>query len=333
MRKLASTFVAVAASVALLAGCSGATGAEAGDNENSENSGNGQAAGFPVTVSHNAGETTIESKPESIVVFDMAALDTIDAIGAGDLVVGVPTQSVPTWLSDEDGIDYSQLESVGSLKEPDLEAIAKLNPDLVVLGARSAGFYEEISQHFTTVDASVPWDQDNYSERVVEMTNMLGKVTGKVEEAEKAGAEIAAKIEEYQDTAADKGTAMVLMTNAGEISLHGPKSRWAPIYDVFGFAPVQEEKADDGHKGQKISFETVQELNPDYIFVVDRDAAVGTTEAGTTAEKVLDNDLVASTKAAQNGNIVYLSPERWYIVMTGASNFVAELDEIAQAIK
>lgn len=331
MRKFASTFVAAAASVVLLAGCSGATGAESGDNETPEN--NGQTEGFPVTVSHNAGETTIESKPESIVVFDMAALDTIDAIGAGDLVVGVPTQSVPTWLSDDDGIDYSELEEVGSMKEPDLEAVAKLNPDLVVLGARSAGFYEEFSQHFTTVDASVPWDQDNYSERVVEMTNMLGQATGQVQEAEEAGAEISAKIEDYQDAATDQGTAMVLMTNGGEISLHGPKSRWAPIYDVFGFAPVQEENADDGHKGQKISFETVQELNPDYIFVVDRDAAVGTTEAGETAEKVLDNELVASTTAAQNDNIVYLSPERWYIVMTGASNFIAELDEIAEAIK
>lgn len=335
MRKLASTFVAVAASVALLAGCSGGNEAES---EPTEAPAGGEettatAEAFPVTVKHNAGETTIEAQPERIVVFDMAALDTIDTIGAGEAVVGVPTKSVPTWLKDDEGIDYSALESVGSLKEPDLEAIAKLNPDLVVLGARSAGMYEELSKTYTTVDASVPWDQDNYSERVAEVTKMLGEATGKVDEANEAADKIDAAIKEYKDTAKDKGKAMVIMTNAGEISMHGPQSRWAPIFDVFGFTPVEYEKADEGHKGQKISFETVQELNPDYIFVVDRDAAVGKTEAGVTAEQVMDNDLVKSTTAAKEGNIVYLTPERWYIVMTGASNFLVELQEIADAIK
>ncbi|MDO5048636.1 MAG: siderophore ABC transporter substrate-binding protein [Actinomycetaceae bacterium] len=329
MRKLASA-VALAATSALLAGCAGANGA-GGDIAEPETS--NEAGSFPVTLTHNAGETTVESQPQSIVVLDMAALDTLDAIGAGELVTGVPASDVPTWLSDDEGIDYTQLETVGTMKEPDLEAIAKLNPDLVVLGSRSASFYEEFSQYFTTIDASVPWDQDDYSKRVVDMVEMLGDATGQTEAADEAAANIGDKLAEYSDTAADKGTALVLMSNGGEISMHGPKSRWAPIYDVFGFEPVQDDKADEGHKGQKISFETVQELNPDYIFVVDRDAAVGNTEAGTTAEQVMDNELVASTTAAKEGNIVYLSSERWYIVMTGASNFVAELDEIAAAIQ
>ncbi|MDO5034739.1 MAG: ABC transporter substrate-binding protein [Actinomycetaceae bacterium] len=322
MRKL--TFAAVAVASLTLSACSTVSpAADAGE----------IADGFPVTVKHSAGETEIANKPSSIVVFDMAALDTLDALGVGERVVGVPVTSVPTWLKDDDGIDYSELANVGTLKEPDLEAVAKLNPDLVILGSRSASFYEEFSAAFTTLDASVSWENGDYSAEVTDSIRMLGEATG---EADRAG-ELAAKIEEetasYMGTAEGLGTAMVLMTSGGEVSMHSPKSRWAPIFDVFGFKPVSEGAAEEGHKGQKISFETVRELNPDYIFVVDRDAAVGQTEAGKTAQQVLDNELVAETNAAKSGNIHYLSSERWYIVMTGASNYLEELGEIADAIQ
>lgn len=326
MRSTMARTVAVFASLAVLAGCSSTQAAPPSSEPETA------SVGFPVTVTHTSGETTIPTQPERIVVLDMAALDTIDAIGAGDRVVGAPTRSVPTWLSDADGIDYSKVTDVGTLIEPDMEAIAKLKPDLVVVGGRTSSMYPEFAKHFTTIDSSVSWEADAYSERIPASVETLGQATGEPDAATQAADRIADAIAKYRGTAEGKGTAAVIMTNAGEISLHGVKSRWAPIYDVFGFEPASNQKADEGHKGDKISFETVKEMNPDWIFVVDRDAAVGTTEAGATAAQVLDNDLVNATNAAKNGRIVYLSPERWYIVMTGASNFPAMLDEVGDAL-
>lgn len=288
---------------------------------------------FPVTVEHNSGETEIKSEPTRVIVFDMGALDTIDAIGAGDKVIGVPTKSVPTWLKDDTGIDYSTLTNVGTLKEPDLEAVAKLQPDLVILGGRTAGMYDQFAQNFTTVNAQVDWNQESYLTDISENVLLIGQALGKENAAKAAAQKIDDAVAKYQDTAKGKGSAMVLMTNAGEISLHGLQSRWAPIWSVFGFAQLSNTTVDEGHKGTKISFETVQELNPDYIFAVDRDAAIGQAQAGTTAAQVLDNDFVNSTLAAKNGHITYLSPERWYIVMTGANNFLAMLDEINAALE
>ena len=94
-----------------------------------------------------------------------------------------------------------------------------------------------------------------------------------------------------------------------------------------------EESGVDVRMNTKATVEMVKELNPDWMFVVDRDAAVGQAEAGDTAEQVLDNELVRATNAWQQDQVVYLSPERWYIVMTGASNFPAMLTEIADAIQ
>lgn len=327
----AVSFLAVAA---LVAGCSGGkttaspTGEASGESQKKT-----EAATFPVTVKHNAGETTIKAKPEKIVVMDMASLDTLDAMGVGDRVVGVMGKKVPTWLQDGEGIDYSKLPSVGAtLFEPDLEAIAKLKPDLIVVGSRSAKTYPEVSKLAPTIDASVPWTGDAYSTLVPANIEMIGKAVGEEGAAKKAAEKITAAIKEYKDMGASLGNAMVLMSNAGEISMHGPKSRWAPIFDVFGFKPTFNESADEGHKGKKISFETVQEINPDWIFVIDRDKAVG-GKGEHPAEQVLDNELVKSTNAAKNKRIVYLDAERWYIVMTGANNFLTELKEIAEAVK
>lgn len=326
MRSIMTRAAAFAAGLALLAGCSSTEASPTPQDPASS------TTGFPAKVTHASGETTVPTKPERIVVLDMAALDTVDTIGAGERVVGTPTKSVPTWLKDTDGIDYTKVTDVGTLIEPDMEAIAKLKPDLVVVGGRTSALYPEFAKHFTTIDTSVSWDADSYSERVPDSIKMIGDATGDSEAATEAADKITATIDKYRDAGKGKGTAAVLMTNAGEISLHGVKSRWAPIFDVFGFEPAGDQKADDGHKGDKISFETVKELNPDWLFVVDRDAAVGTTEAGATAAQVLDNDLVKATNAAKNDRIVYLSPERWYIVMTGASNFPTMLDEVNQAI-
>lgn len=355
MRKLVSAVAAIAATAAMMTGCSSDSGdkkdapettsssemtteektteAES-DSEKTSSEETQAVATFPVTVKHHGGELTIDKEPKSIVVFDPSNLDTLDAIGAGDKVVGTSTKFLPEWLKDSDGVNYAEVQDIGSFFEPDQEAIAKLNPDLIIFGPRSAQAYEGMHETFpNSILVMADWQNaPNYSEAVVETVKTIGLATGKVAEAEKAATKIADKIAEYKDMAKDKGSALVVMTSGGELSIHGPKSRWAPIYDVFGFTPVWDDKADEGHKGQKISFETIQELNPDYLFVVDRDAAVGKSD-GEAAQAILDNELVASTNAVKNGHVINLDAARWYIVMTGASNYLAELDEVAAGIK
>lgn len=86
----------------------------------------------------------------------------------------------------------------------------------------------------------------------------------------------------------------------------------------------------DGRYGEVVSFEYIADADPDYIFVIDRDAARGSDEA--TAEATLDNPLVQGTKAAQNDNIVYLSPELWYVMGGGINNVDAMIDEVEAAL-
>ena len=75
-----------------------------------------------------------------------------------------------------------------------------------------------------------------------------------------------------------------------------------------------------------MSFEYILETNPDWLFVVDRDAGTGETNGAAAA--LLDNELVNQTKAAQAGQIVYLDPQAAYITMHGYAGVILLLDQV-----
>ena len=65
------------------------------------------------------------------------------------------------------------------------------------------------------------------------------------------------------------------------------------------------------------SLESIIEMNPDYIFVMDRDAAIQ-TDGAQLAQEIMENELVMGTDAYKNGNIVYLAhPAVWYTAEGG----------------
>ena len=69
--------------------------------------------------------------------------------------------------------------------------------------------------------------------------------------------------------------------------------------------------------GNEVAFEFLVEKAPDYMFVLDRDAAIG-TDGAKLAQEIMENELVMGTDAYKNGNIVYLAhPAVWYTAEGG----------------
>ena len=83
--------------------------------------------------------------------------------------------------------------------------------------------------------------------------------------------------------------------------------------------------ATNDHQGDDISVETIAAANPDWILVMDRDAAIG--QEGQAAAQVLDNELMANTTAWSNGDVTYLDGGRWYIMIHGVDNAVEMLSD------
>ena len=73
-------------------------------------------------------------------------------------------------------------------------------------------------------------------------------------------------------------------------------------------------------------------LNPDYLFVLDRDSAIN-TEGAKLAREVMENELVKKTSAYQNGNVVYLTPSVWYLAEGGITATDVMLRDLEEGLK
>jgi iron complex transport system substrate-binding protein len=123
--------------------------------------------------------------------------------------------------------------------------------------------------------------------------------------------------------------AIILLANDGKVSAYGPGSRFGFIHDTLGFKPADDSIAVSTH-GQSISFEYVMNLDPDYIFVIDRSAVVGNSD--TAAKELIENDLVKHTKAFQNNKIIYLDPNVWYLSGGGLKSTQLMVDDVQKAL-
>jgi iron complex transport system substrate-binding protein len=276
-----------------------------------------------ITVEHAQGSTEVPVNPETVYTFDLGALDTMDALDVD--VDGVPAANFPESLSKYAGDDYAK---IGSMKEPDFEAISEGAPDLIIISGRVAASYEELSKIAPTIDLSV--DAADSMASFKEVTGTLGRIFDKEEAAEEKLAAIDARIEETKTAAADAGTGLIVMTSGGEMTAYGAGSRFGLIHDVLGVQTAADVKH-EGRHGEAISFEYIAEKNPAHLFVIDRDAAIG--ESGEAAAAVLDNELVNGTNAAANGNIHYLDSTQWYIIGYGLNNVDAMVNAVGDALK
>ena len=236
-------------------------------------------------VQDSNGKVTVPKNPEKVVVFDNGSLDTLDALGVGDKVVGAATDNLPEYLA-----DYKKVDSAGGIKEPDLEKINQMKPDLIIISGRQSDFLDQLKEiaptMYLAVDTSDTWNKT--------------------------------KAEESKDKA------LTVLVNEGQLSAYGKDSRFGIVYDTFGFA-----QADDAIKasthGQSVSYEYVLDKNPDVLFVVDRTKAIGGDDSNNN---VADNELVAQTTAGKNKKVISLQPDVWYLSGGGLESVKMMLEDV-----
>lgn len=264
----------------------------------------------------------VPKNPKKVVVFDMGFLDTLDTLGVD--ITGVPQDTIPKYIEKYAGSEY---ENVGSLKEPDFDKLATLNPDVIFISGRQASLYEEFSKIAPTVYVGL--DTTKYMDSFKANTELAGKIFGKEDQVKDELAKIDETITKVQGETKDLDKkALIILGTEGKISAYGPASRFGVIHDVFGF-----KAADKGIKvsthGQNVSNEYILEKNPDIIFVVDRDAVVS---EGASAKKDIENEIVKKTKAYKGGKMIYLNPEVWYLSGGGLQSVAEMVKEVEAAL-
>lgn len=314
----------VLAMMAIVVMACGATNDKDNGSTNNESSGNGDTntEETTITIKHELGEAVVEKNPEKVVVFDFGALDTLDVLGVD--VVGVPQANIPTYLKKYESDTY---ENVGSLKEPDFEKIAEIDPDLILISGRQSDVYDELKKLAPTVYVGV--DTTRYMDSFKENIGIIGEIFGKEAEVATELADIDAKIATLYETAANADkNALIILANDDKISAYGPSSRFGVIHDVFG-VPAVDEGIEASTHGQNVTFEYVMEQDPDILYVIDRTAAVG----DGSAAGIVENPLVENTKAYVNDDIYYLDAEFWYLSGGGLLSVSEMVREVTESLE
>ena len=274
-------------------------------------------------ISTPQGDVSLSGVPEKVLTQDWAVLDNLAALGVE--VDGIPSSNAPAYLADAIPADALQ---IGSLFEPDFEGIAAAEADVYFVAARSAAAFPTAKDILPTIDLSV--DNTDIVAGVKGNITKLGEIFELENKANELNAALDAKLAEVVAAAEGKGTALVLVTNAGKLGVYGPDSRVSWIYNNVGMPSALDNVADGDHGGDAVSFEFLLEVNPDWVFVVDRDA--GTGENAGAAAALLDNELFNQTTAAQEGQIVYLDPQASYISMHGYQGVMLLLDQVLEGL-
>ncbi len=300
-RRFTTLAALAAASLLALAGCAGqGVGAETSP-----------TSATTIEVEDNHGTQTVTVPPRSVVATDNRTFETLDSWGV-ELSAGAVAlmPSTVSYTTDADIVD------LGNHREPNLEAVVAVEPDLIINGQRFAQYRDEfasLAPQAAVIDLD-PREGEPLDAELKRQVTVLGEIFGKQAQAQQLSADLDAAIAEAKGAYDPAQTVMAVNVSGGEIGYIAPGvgRTLGPVFDILGLTPaLQVEQASDNHEGDDISVEAIAAANPDWILVLDRDAAVGTGDVQPASAILEDSAALANVTAVQQGNIVYLPADTY----------------------
>ena len=266
------------------------------------------SASFPVTIDG----VTIPGRPERIVSLSPTATEMLFAIGAGDQVEAVDDQS--NYPADAPRTDLSGFE-------PNVEAIASYEPDLVVystepgdLGAALAGLGIPalVQPAATTLDD------------VYEQIDQLGIATGDASQAKDLAERMRAEIDSITGSIEAPSEPVTYYHELDDTYYSVTSSTFiGQLYSLVGLRNIADEAKGAGGGYPQLSAEYIVEANPDLIFLAD------TKCCGQSRQTVAKRPGWDRIAAVENGGVIPLDDDvasRW------GPRIVVYLRQIAEAV-
>lgn len=260
---------------------------------------------------------------QRVATFDLGSLDTLDALGLSDQVVGVPKSSLPDYLEQyatDDVID------IGGLRSPDFDALTDSKPHMILFTGRQGEWQRELEVIAPTLNTSL--QVDDYLASFDDNVRQLASLLHAEESAEEALEILHNKIETQREALSNAPSTLVVTHNGGNLMLN----QHPVVHDVLGVKALEmPESVASETRGERtftpLSAEAIAEINPEIVLVIDRSAAIGDEPADTDAlEKTLAE---AGTESTQ---VVMLTPALWYLSGGGLQSLALQIEEVAAAL-
>ncbi|MGW6565003.1 ABC transporter substrate-binding protein [Streptomyces sp. NPDC054975] len=269
---------------------------------------------FPRTLTHALGRTEIAAAPKRVVVLDVGELDNVVSLGIKP-VGYAPAEGddgIPTYLAKDAGAP----KSVGTINNLNLEAIANLEPDLI-LGSqlRAADKYDELSKIAPTVFSIRPgftW-KENYllnAAALDKTADAKTKLAAYETKAKQLGGDIGP----------NKPTISMVRYLPGKIRLYAKASFIGTILEDTGLPRPKNQQIND--LAAEISPEKIDQADADWIFT----GVYGDPKA-TKRDTAQANPLWKNLKAVKAGQAKDVPDETWYLGLgvTAANSVLDDL--------
>ncbi|WP_226643460.1 ABC transporter substrate-binding protein [Mesobacillus subterraneus] len=255
------------------------------------------------TVEHAMGETTLEKTPEKIVILTNEGTEALLALGV------TPVGAVQSWTGDPwyDHIaeDMKDVEVVGVESQVNVEAIAALQPDLIIGNKmRQEDIYEQLKAIAPTVfaeDLRGNW-KNNFE--------LYAKAVNKEEKGKEVLAAYDQRIEDLKEKLGDKIDTKVSMVRfmAGDVRIYHKDSFSGVILEQIGLArPESQDKEDFAEKG--VTKERIPAMDGDILFYFTYDEGDG--KATEVEKEWIEDPLFQNLEVAKKGEVYKVDDAIW----------------------
>lgn len=248
------------------------------------------------TIVHDFGTTELKKAPKRIVILDNLygeILDPLDITPVGATTGQADSQEFSTLFKKQ--YKDAKVVSVGWQGNPDLDKIAELKPDLILMTREQEDLYDELSEIAPTVGYQINTDENwDYHETSLKVAEIFDKRDEMKKDLDRLDAREAVFAENVKAKFGDQKL-MYLRVTDNDIRYYA-YGHFGYLYDTYHFNRAETFNPDDMF--QVIDPDKLKDINPDLLIVQ------------ADSQELLDNKLKnspvwTSLKAVQNNKVIY----------------------------
>ena len=248
------------------------------------------------TIVHDFGTTELKKAPKRIVILDNLygeILNPLDITPVGATTGQADSQEFSTLFKKQ--YKDAKVVSVGWQGNPDLDKIAELKPDLILMTGEQEDLYDELSEIAPTVGYQINTDENwDYHETSLKVAEIFDKRDEMKKDLDRLDAREAVFAENVKAKFGDQKL-MYLRVTDNDIRYYA-YGHFGYLYDTYKFNRAETFNPDDMF--QVIDPDKLKDINPDLLIVQ------------ADSQELLDNKLKnspvwTSLKAVQNNKVIY----------------------------
>ncbi|WP_174613050.1 ABC transporter substrate-binding protein [Virgibacillus ihumii] len=308
MRKL--TAFAIILLIFLLAACGGSGEDQASNDKNTNEEGR------TITVQDAMGKQTIEGTPENIVALEWTYAENLLALGIQPAGVA-DLDGFHQWVNIDKEFDES-VKDVGTRQEPNLEAISRLNPDLIIAVKFRHEQYLDKLKEIAPVVTFAPYSKEaskNQLQNMIDEYKTLAKIVDKQDKAEQTIADMNAFIDKQKQRVADAGlkgekyvaTQAFTAQNTPTIRIFTKNSMVSQVMSKLGFENAYETDKTEiyGYTQAGVeALQTFQGKDLQFLYIVQNDDNI-------FENQLKGNPVWENLSFVKNGNTHKLPGDTW----------------------